>query len=57
MQAVNGRVRALRKRVRDVEVTVDPLIDHVVFTESEIRDLDRRVSRLERARRRRPTRA
>lgn len=46
--AVRQAVRRLTGRVRAVETTLDPLVDHVAFAEEKLQDIDARVTRLER---------
>lgn len=55
---VNARFRVLGKRVTEIEVTLDPLVDHVAHTEREVQELDHRLTKLEQAwaRRRPPSR-
>lgn len=56
-RSVNNRFRTLGRRVGDLAVTLDPLVDHVAHTERELHDLEHRVTRLERRQARRPTAA
>ncbi len=58
--ATREGVRRLAARIRKVETTLDPLVDHVAFAEDKLRDLGARMTRLERraaqrARRGRPS--
>lgn len=56
-RSVDGRLGTLRRRVRAIEVTLDPLVDHEAHVERELLNHDQRLTRLERLRRRRPARA
>lgn len=47
-KSVNNRFRALRRKVSDIAVTLDPLVDHVAHAERELQDHDERLTRLER---------
>lgn len=47
--AAREAVRRLAARIRKIETTLDPLVDHVAFAEEKLRDLDARVARLERS--------
>jgi len=51
LRTLRGAVNRLGEKVHDVEVTLDPLIDHVASMERELHDLQQRVA-LERRRRR-----
>lgn len=45
-----SQIRRLYKRLRRIEVEVDPLVDHVGHAEEELHDLEERVDRLEKKR-------
>jgi hypothetical protein len=44
---VTGQLKRLYKRLRGLEATVDPLVDHVGHAEEELHELEERVERLE----------
>ena len=47
VERVTNHIRRLYKKLRGIEATLDPLVDHVGHAEAELHDLEQRVDRLE----------
>jgi predicted nucleic acid-binding Zn-ribbon protein len=51
VEQMTSRIRRLYKKLRGIETTLDPLVDHVGHAEEELHELEERVDRLEKRRR------